>query len=75
MSFTHVEVKGTLVNGEKAPTLEQLRNGACTKKQLQAAIVQLIDIVNLNEIQFRKWANEVEAKIKQKQDRPWRASM
>lgn len=72
MSFKQVEIKGTEVNGETAPTLEQLKNGNCTKKQLQAALVQLITIVNLNEEQFRQWAHGIEASLEQKEPRKMR---
>lgn len=75
MSFKQIEIKGTVANGEVAPTLEQLKTGNCTKKQLQAAVVQLIEIVNMNQVQFKKWADGIEAGLAKKQDRPWRASM
>jgi hypothetical protein len=75
MSVTHEEVRDMETNGVKAPNLERLMSSKCTKAELQAALVQLIHIVNMNQIEYQKWATQVEATLKNKSDRPWRASM
>lgn len=75
MSVKQIEVRDTIVNGTKSPSLEHLMSKSCTKAELQAALVQLIQIVNMNQLEYKKWADEVESVIKGKQDRPWRASM
>ena len=73
--INQVEVTGTVVNGVTSPSLEYLMSNKCTKAELQAALVQLIQIVNLNQIEFRKWANLVDDKLSQKQNKQWRATM
>ena len=75
MSVNPIEVRDTIVNGTKSPSLEHLMSKSCTKAELQAALVQLIQIVNMNQMEYKRWANKVENVIKGKQDRPWRASM
>ena len=75
MSVKQIEVRDTIVNGTKSPSLEYLMSKSCTKAELQAALVQLIQIVNMNQLEYKKWADEVENVIRKKQDRPWRASM
>ena len=75
MSVKHEEVRGTVVNGTPAPSLERLMSNKCTKAELQAALVQLIHITNMNQIEYKKWADQVESTLTKKQDRPWRASM
>ena len=42
------EIKGTVVNGVTCPTLEELQTRECSLQELQAALVQLIDVVNRN---------------------------
>lgn len=42
------KIEGTVVNGVKAPTLAELTSRPCTLEELQAALVQLILIVNHN---------------------------
>lgn len=75
MSVKHEEVRGTVVCGTAAPSLEHLMSNKCAKAELQAALVQLVHIVNMNQIEYKKWADQVEGILKGKQDRPWRASM
>lgn len=75
MSVKHEEVRGTVVNGSTAPSLERLMSSKCTKAELQAALVQLIHIVNMNQMEYKKWSDAVEATLSKKQDRPWRANM
>ena len=70
MTSTHVEVKGTMVQGVESPSLDFLKSEKCTKAQLQAALVQLIEIVNMNQIDYRKWADHVDAALEKKQDKP-----
>lgn len=75
MSVKHEEVRGTVICGTTAPSLEHLMSNKCTKAELQAALVQLIQIVNMNQMEYKKWADQVEATLSRKQDRQWRASM
>lgn len=75
MSFKNVPVEGTVVLGIPAPTLERLKTNKCTKAELQAAVVQLIDIVNNNEQQFREWASEIESALRNKEPKKWRAAL
>lgn len=75
MGFKNVPVEGTVVLGTVAPNLEKLKSGKCTKAELQAALVQLIEIFNMNEEQFRSWATEIETSLKEKEPKKWRASM
>ena len=42
------EIKDTVVSGVKSPTLTQLKSEPCSIEELQAALVQLIEIVNRN---------------------------
>ena len=75
MSFKNVPVEGTVVLGVTSPTLERLKTGKCTKAELQAALVQLIEIVNMNEAQFRSWAAEIKNSLDSKEPKKWRANM
>lgn len=42
------QINGTVVNGVSCPTLAELKSHPCTLEELQAAIVQLAEIVNYN---------------------------
>lgn len=74
MNSKHIEVRDTVVNGTKSPSLEKLMTANCTKAELQAALVQLIQIVNNNELEYKKWADSVDTKLDKKQDKQWRAT-
>lgn len=43
-----IDVRGTVVNGVESPSLSDLKTRKCSKEELQAALVQLIEIVNNN---------------------------
>lgn len=75
MAFKNVPVAGTTVLGTNAPNLERLKSGKCTKAELQAALVQLIEIFNMNAEEFRAWASEIENSLNNKEPKKWRASM
>lgn len=75
MSFKNVPVEGSLVLGVEAPKLERLKSKKCTKAELQAALVQLIEIFNMNAEEFRAWASEIETSLNNKEPKKWRASM
>lgn len=75
MSFKNVPVEGTVVLGVTAPNLERLKSGKCSKAELQAALVQFIEIFNMNAEEFRSWASEIEASLNNKEPKKWRASM
>jgi hypothetical protein len=75
MSFKNVPVEGTIVLGIPAPKLEKLKSGKCTKAELQSALVQLIEIVNMNEAQFRTWASQIESSLRDKEPKKWRATV
>jgi hypothetical protein len=62
------EIKGTLVNGVRAPSLKELQTRQCTNEELQAALVQLITIVNLNHDNLNKTLPTLQRK-------PWQATM
>lgn len=60
------EITGTVVRGVKAPSLTELKSRPCSLEELQAALVQLIEVVNVNALQ-RSMAG--------KQDKEWRATL
>lgn len=66
-----VEIHGTVTLGVKAPRLAELKNRECSLPELQAALVQLIDIFNASEEETAKLADNVAGK----QDREWRATI
>lgn len=67
----HVEIHGTETLGVKAPRLKELKKRECTLPELQAALVQLIEIFNASEKETAKLADRVACK----QDREWRATL
>lgn len=71
MTVKHKEVFGTEVLGVKAPRLTELKERACTLEELQAALVQLIEITNANGAENRKLA----ALVDKKADREWRSTI
>lgn len=66
-----LEVHGTVTLGVKAPRLTELKERECSLPELQAALVQLIEIFNASEKETAKLADRVE----RKQDREWRATI
>ena len=66
-----IDIHGTVVNGVAAPRLTELKERKCSIEELQAALVQLIEITNLNQAAVCELADRVD----QKQDRPWRATL
>lgn len=71
MAVKHEEVFGTEVLGVKASRLTELKERVCTLEELQAALVQLIEITNANGVENRKLA----ARVDNKADREWRATI
>ena len=69
------EITGTMVRGVEAPTLHELKSRACSIEELQAAIVQLIEVVNTNAIADRKDINALQRSLSGKQDKEWRATL
>jgi len=61
-------VSGTDVLGVLAPTLTELKSRACTQKELQSALVQLIEMVNFN-------AGQSDKNIRAVADIEWRATI
>lgn len=56
------------MSDKKAPTLEELKTKPCTLEELQAALVNLIELYN-------KQGKLMSDAINNKQDRPWRATI
>lgn len=66
-----LEVHGTVTLGVKAPRLSELKDRECSLLELQAALVQLIEIFNVSEEETARLAD----RVAQKQDREWRATI
>ena len=60
-----IDVKGTEVLGVVAPRIAELTSRPCTIEELQAALVQLIGVVNEN----AKTQRDLALVLSQKQDR------
>ncbi len=58
----------TMLRDTRVPTLEELLSRPCTVEELQAALVNLIELYN-------KQGQKMEAAINGKQSKEWRATM
>jgi hypothetical protein len=65
-------VEGTEVLGVIAPKLSELKSRPCSLEELQAVMVQLIEIVNANAATNNRAFIEMEDR---KADKEWRATM
>ena len=66
-----LEIHVTVTLGVKSPRLTELKERECSLPELQAALVQLIEIFNASEKETAKLADRVAGK----QDREWRATI
>lgn len=58
----NVEVHGTETLGVIAPRLAELKSRPCSLEELQAALVQIIEIFNDSQAEFGKLADRVALK-------------
>lgn len=67
MSVT-IEVSGTTVNRVVAPRLKELKERQCSLAELQASLVQLIEMCNAQNA-------DVARALDNKKDKEWRATL
>lgn len=69
--MSHEIVSGTVVLGTPAPTLTEMKSRLCTQEELQAGLVQLIEIFNRSQEEFARLGKSVAGK----QNKEWRATL
>lgn len=68
-------IKGTEVLGVEAPGLTTLKTRPCSLEELQAAIVQTIEILNANAEDMSIEIKRLREELAGKEPRKWRASL
>lgn len=69
------EVPSSAPTSVKAPTLSDLKSKPCTLEELQASLVQLIELHNAESKNLKEVIDDMQATIRRKADKEWRASI